>query len=42
MSGKRLDGRVIAEEIRRSLAVEVNYLKVNFGIIAFLFLVNKD
>jgi len=33
MSGKRLDGRVIAEEIRRSLAVEVNYLKVNFGII---------
>ena len=33
MSGKRLDGRVIAEEIRRSLAAEVNYLKVNFGII---------
>ena len=33
MSGKRLDGRVIAEEIRRSLAVEVNCLKVKFGII---------
>ena len=29
MSGKRLDGRVIAEEIRRSLAAEVSYLKAN-------------